>query len=857
MYKTLLNIFFLLLFVLSSCKQEKQNLSPQIQWSGLNSVQVPENIRLKEFEKGNLVLNSSFEQGKHYIADTLKLSFNLPGWKKVGENVYWTNIEDKENYFPDEASAGAHAIKISKSKCDETDKQGEGIISDYIKVIPGNYTLKLSIRLKNILSNMDRFGTGVFDAINIRLFYYDKNKVLIRSSAYHPEYDREINTAFKGFNFSGNRYIDEFNWADIVARTGNFPFEEGNIPDETRYVKIFAGLKGTGEMYVDYVRYEYSSKNFTFLEQLQPYFDTLLNKSSYLLPTPQKVEIYNPIELIKTLEDDKKILPVFILPKNINKAEALIFKQFEKVLRQKGLLSPKSDNYRYRFNRNQIDSYPLVLSFGLNDLANQFSERLPINELKDKKQAYFIQKISDDNNLVFIDYTDPEGLSHAIHTLTQLIDEEHGIYHHYNITDYPDFTDRTTIIPYYTDADYSEYNNWLSILNASGFNKYIAKIQSKNVTEKQLSNLSKVMYSHFGTINKNSSYVATGIYLEDILLSETLKSLEKGSSFKDEEMHSALKMDGYKLAGIINRLNKFKPDFWVFSDRFIWDIYNQNPGNSLNYNKLSDLAYGREVFWENFNTNLKISEEIPKYLYPFFISNAELKDYGLAGQSYFDKLNTSVPKFDKILWSGAVEYPEFIDHSDLKDYRAESLVLLSKHFNMRKESCLTGSYYSLYPGRALTGSLFEGFNTEIVDIEPNILGNEFIFDLEVFSELNMIRLFSSADFLWNSSAYNSVFSSWKVLLKLYGKETAQNLILFNDAYYKLYAITIDIAKGGAYNRLNKSGDQIITDMNKYWDEITLSLAAHLNLLNELSDLKNTLISRYYQSRKLDQKLTQN
>ncbi len=80
------------------------------------------------------------------------------------------------------------------------------------------------------------------------------------------------------------------------------------------------------------------------------------------------------------------------------------------------------------------------------------------------------------------------------------------------------------------------------------------------------------------------------------------------------------------------------------------------------------------------------------------------------------------------------------------------------------------------------------------------------------------------------------------------------MVLFNDAYYKLYAIIIDIEKFGAHFRFTKAGDQIILDLNKYWDEITISLAAHLSLLNELSDLKNTLISRYYQSKKINQKL---
>ena len=715
------SLFFILSLVIgfSSCKQDKQNISPQIQWSGLNSVQVPENIRSREFEKGNLVLNPSFEEGKHYMADTLQLSFNLPGWKKVGENVYWTNTEDELNYLPDEASTGNHAIKISKSNCDETDNQGEGIISDYIRVIPGNYTLKLNIRLKNIESNMDRFGTGVFDAVNIRLFYYNKNKILIRSSAYHPYYDRQVNSAFKGFIFSGNNYIDEFSWAEIIARTGNFPFEEGNIPDETRYVKIFTGLKGTGEMYVDYIKYEYSTKNFSFLEQLQPYFDTLLNKSSYLFPTPQKVENYNAVDLFKTLEDGQKILPAFILPKNMNAAESLIYKNFKELLQEKGLLSPKSANFLYRFRGNQIEDYPLVISFGLNDLSGQFTDKLPFNVLFGKEQAYFIRKISDDNKVIFIDYTDSEGLNRAVNTLMQLVDEKTGIYHHYDITDFPDYTDRTTIIPYFIDAEYANYQGWLDLLSSYGFNKFVAKIQPKDLSVNQLNDLSKLMYNHFKSVSRNSPNLTTGIYLEDILLAETIKSLGEGNSFGEENMFTALKKDGKALARTINRLNKFKPDLWIFSDRFIWDIYNKIPRNSLNYSKISDLAFGREVFWENFNAELKLAKETPKYLYPFFISNVELKDYGLAGRSYFDNLQKSNPKFDKILWTGAVEFPEFIDHSDLNNYYAESICLFSKHFTIRKENSYTGSYYSLYPGRAITGSLFEGFNTEIIDIDPS------------------------------------------------------------------------------------------------------------------------------------------
>lgn len=637
MSKFIIKYFLFILIILSSCKQENQTLTTAPQWSGLHSGQVPENIRLREIAKKNLVLNPSFEEGKHYMADTLKLSFSLPGWKKVGENVFWTNTEDEINFMSNEASNGTHAIKIVKDVCNETDNQGEGIISDYIKVIPGNYMLRLDLRLKNIVSNMDRFGTGVFDAVNIRLFYYDKNKILIKSRAYHPEYDRFINQAFKGFNFAVNENIEEFGWAEIVARAGNFPYEEGNIPDETRYVKIFAGLKGTGEMYIDFVRFEYTTKNFTYLELLHPYIDTIIDKSAYLIPGPQKSESYKPFELYLLNEKEEKKPPLFILPKTTNSYERILFNNLKKTLQEKGLIAAKSENFLYRYRRTNNETYPFVISFGLNDLSSQFSDRLPVQE-PDKKQSYFIKEISNDANLIFINYSDLEGLSRAINTLTQLIDEEKGIYHHYDISDYPDYTERTAIIPYFIQENYSEYSKWIDLLQEFGFNKFIAKIAVQNLSATQIDDLTKTWYSHFKNVQDSYPYVKYGVFLESVKLIETQKVLEEARVFSDIKLQKALAKDATSMAYLINRINRYKPDFWIFSDRFLWEIQNNSMSQTLTMDNYSYFIDGRKIFWNNFSAGLKLSEGTPKYLHPFFISNSDQKNSRLAGKLYFDHI---------------------------------------------------------------------------------------------------------------------------------------------------------------------------------------------------------------------------
>ncbi|MCF8379641.1 MAG: hypothetical protein K9H49_08705 [Bacteroidales bacterium] len=847
--------FFIILLGLSSCKQENQSLSTNVQWSALHAGQVPENLRKKEFNKKNLIVNPSFEQGKFYMTDTLKSSFSLPGWKKVGENVFWTNTEDVLNYFPDEASKGTHAIKIVKDKCDETDNQGEGIISDYIKVIPGNYMLRMDLRLKNIISNMDRFGTGVYDAVNIRLFYYDKNKVLIKSAAYHPEYDYEINQAFKGFSFSGNQTIEEFGWAEIVARAGNFPFEEGNIPDETRYVKVFAGLKGTGEMYIDFVRFEYTSKNFTFLEQIQPYFDTILNNSAYLVPLPQKIEKYSPLDLKLVSETGKEKLPLFILPKILNSQERILFDNLQKKLREKGLLAKNGTNFLHKYQRNSSELYPFVISFGLNDLSSGFSDRQVLQEFGNKEQSYIIKKIENGENLIFINYSDIEGLDRAINTLTQLFDEVNGIYHHYDINDYPDYTDRTAVIPYFIQDNYSKYSDWLLLLQNFGFNKFVVKTATDDLTVAQLDNLSRIWNNHFKVLQNLHPYIKTGIFFETVKLTNTQKALDTGSKFGDKELQTSLRKDADEMANMVNRMETFSPDIWIFTDRFLWEIQDRNNQNFLKLENYTAFFNETNMFWGNLSNGLKTSKETPKYLYPYFLSNAELKNKKLASNLYFENLQQSAINFDRILWTGAVEFPEFIDPSDLFNYTGKSVSLLSKHSNIRKESCVTGSYYSIYPGRALTGSLFHGFDTNLIGISPEMLNNECVLDLEKFSELNVIRLLSSLDYLWNSSAYSPSFSSWKILVMLYGKETARTLVMFNDTYYKLSATIIDLDKLGYNLRISKTGESLISELNDYWDIITVDLASHTDLLNDLSDLKNALISRYYQSARVKSRET--
>ena len=105
-------------------------------WSSSDPLSIPYALRLAQFEKGNLVPNPSFEKGAMVTQDAGD-TFSLPGWERVGEHVRWVHPHASV-YDPQDVYEGDCAVQIVRQKSGEMDA-AEGILSDYIAVIPGNY----------------------------------------------------------------------------------------------------------------------------------------------------------------------------------------------------------------------------------------------------------------------------------------------------------------------------------------------------------------------------------------------------------------------------------------------------------------------------------------------------------------------------------------------------------------------------------------------------------------------------------------------------------------------------------------------------------------------------------------------
>jgi hypothetical protein len=77
-----------------------------------------------------------------------------------------------------------------------------------------------------------------------------------------PFKGQKIDNSFKSLSFANYDHIKEFDWGRIIGKSHSFPFSEGDIPDDARYIRIFIGLKGTGTMWIDDVDFHYTRANF-------------------------------------------------------------------------------------------------------------------------------------------------------------------------------------------------------------------------------------------------------------------------------------------------------------------------------------------------------------------------------------------------------------------------------------------------------------------------------------------------------------------------------------------------------------------------------------------------------------------
>src|SRR6185437_2407675 len=257
-------------------------------------------IRQDFYNKGNLIRNCSFEQATIKGNDSIIHNFNLLNWNVIGKNVQLTDVSRKGSN-DSEAYTGIHAIKIVRSQEDvkEIGNESEGVLSDYIEVIPGNFDFNFDIRLDKIIPSPypDRFHSRIAKGIDIHLEFFDENKRRINPGYFFEYVNKKVDNSFKGYAFSNFFYLDKFGWGNVKARTWNYPYSEGDLPNNCKYVKIFAGLNCSGTMWIDNLDFRFSRWNFTPMERMDSFFKKKYVLSELLIPKPHFIANQQIIDL--------------------------------------------------------------------------------------------------------------------------------------------------------------------------------------------------------------------------------------------------------------------------------------------------------------------------------------------------------------------------------------------------------------------------------------------------------------------------------------------------------------------------------------------------------------------------------
>jgi hypothetical protein len=842
---------FLLLAILlpgmfNACRTGQDDAS----WTSMNPLSIPLSVRQSCYREGNLVPNHSFKQ-------------SLSQWSVIGKDVQWTDSS---------ASDGGHAIKITRTDqgIDEVNNQPEGVLSDFIQVIPANYDFNVDIRLEKIIptSYLDRLQARIGKGIDLHLQFYDKDKKALDPGMYFEYVNKKVDNGFKGFAFANYFLIDTFGWARVRGETWDYPFSEGDLPDKCRYVRIFLGLKTGGTMWVDNVDFRLSKWNFTPSERMDSLFDKQYDLSELLIPTPKAIANRQHIEL-----KGRNIGIVCQAPASpeARATVALLRKRFA------GVKGDSIKIYTSEASMPESTDLDIVLLTNGRPPASTFEE--PFQAIANRDQGYFIRK---NGSRIYLGANLPQGWFYAAATLSQLIDYPDAILDYADITDYPDFTGRSGELMSYA-------NDWTlkqdKTLSDSAFREAVKQRQEnldKQVRDIDFYAFYKIneLYDSYGSLSKQwwlpgdfytafykeigarcaqygevmntaaqvNPYFHFNMEQQEDTLSDSLRSLfSNGSEAGFEKIKGVLKPaldagaktvmlcsdDFVPHAGII------RGEYTLFTDTDKKQFVNLADAQRYLLRKLKawlDKTYG----------HIRLEFVPPPY-------NNKFIDYGWgSAETYFRDLTNQLDSSIVLVWTGNTVRSLSYDLADIRRgtevYRRVPMVWDNSPY-ARNVEVINGGYPMNYPQKSTLCDLFEPFDIQYPNNLPAYVDGRYYSNLGTLGEINKIKYMTYADFTWNTKDYNADFSLFKALVQQVGVKDARRLLRFNDAYNQFLVSWALLRRGIAHDssficteQQKTQAEQQIKDMGSALD--ALKSMDNTALRQELEDVMNGKIKAW-------------
>jgi hypothetical protein len=842
-------ILAVLMLAFPRCMEEDSTAPAGSGWTSADPASIPYRQRLLQAERGNLVRNPSFEQGRIINLDSNTVSYNITAWKGLGENVSWIKHTPDSNGFGEEVHSGYHAIKIQRTHVDESTNQGEGVVSDFIRVIPGNYEFTFWIRLKNIQPIRTREGTRMEDAVDIRLLFYDKNRLIISGNTYNPDKQVIIDQSFKALPFAGYWNIDSVNWASVIGSTTHDFLTEGDIPDEAKYVKLYLGLRGTGTMWIDDVDFRYTRKNFTSLERTEQMFDTTCSELGLVIPRPKHARSLEPLTYHVPGKDSLP-MPLISLPRNPERqtraASELLRNRLDSLfVKRYGRDSMPGIRIIFGQASREIEQGGLIFSLG-NRLPSP-ENRLP------GWQGYIIQPDSAFPNLVYLTGGSPHGDFYAAATAIQLLDDSLFIYHQASIMDYPDIPERAFLIsPVAAASNPIDYSPYLSDMAALKLNwAYLDFYRSRTLWQQE----SQAYFNGLKTLGAESR--ANGMlqlaqmvnpyafFPKNALLDSLGTDLRE--RWSHAEQSSRMKLLKYCREGIragSSTLVLCCSEYLPRSSEGSYVLYSSRDQDEyINLQAAHlDLIGALDSWSKGMNPEIHL-----EFIAPWHSNEKMDMSWGQAEQ-YFIDLRPKLPDGIRIFWSGPSEQSTDINALDFNRFHnlaGRDLIHLDNSMNTIPEILSDTSMLKQQPMKLRTLNLFSPFNVRFSLPCPMHEGRgKMLINASLSSEIMKIRIATAADYMWNPGDYDPDLSLWKVLVSRFGRTAAQELYHFNDAYFTTLASVVALRQGWDQQKHARLINEQMLLMEESLGKLDELLVTEAGLLNELKSLKQSLVRIY-------------
>jgi len=861
--KPVLLSFFCCVLVLNACTAVKKAGEKYVSdgWSSSDPLSIPYDLRQAQFEAGNLVVNPSFEDGRRHASKAADKPA-LPGWETVGPHVQWAGQKSGDTAGR-EVNSGSHAVKITRHAAGERD-EAEGVLSDFLPVIPGNYNFTYYVRLKDIVSHKHRLGVKLYDAVVIKVLFFDRDKRPIEQDTMNPVSNSLIDNSDKSYSFSNYWTIDDFPWARVRGRSYNYPFSEGDIPDNTRYVRLFLGLKGTGTMWLDNIDYRYSKWNFTALERFRPYFDRKLTLKESIIPTPKSFQQLNDV----VYYDDHysaSDLPVIVLPKNPEPAEQtaanVLQKKIDGMLNNV-LTAGKHEAMKIRivqtgFSINEILGARLIFSIGKSQIYHQIQPDLPLNAIRDQQQGYIIKTVTiGGSHIVFLMGQTPVASYYAAATALQLFAKDHFVYHNASVIDYPDFLGRALAFKNWRNtAELEEDLKNIEGMSLYKFNTMYAGYDRKDKNWYQTDALYQRGVTEAGNICKKTGVMSLAVMANPY----SHFPFEAAAESLSQQLRYTWTHSSPESLDRLKDFLKISLEAGANTVMLLADDFVPHTGNNRqNYSLYTAEDKRRFINLQNAQAyvinNLKqwLDVDYPgtrlEFCPPWYANEHIDRGQGKA-ELYFKELTFQIPPDVAIIWTGPTIRSLSIDMADLYRYRALigrwPMIWDNTLYARNLETKRYGGYTTYYPGKVRMCNLFEPFDT----YRPHNFykfsdGGRIYTNGNAYREIFKVKYATVADYEWNTSGYQPESALWKVLYKTYGPACAKELLYFNDAYYGLYDMCMRMEVGGVRDTYVKKGQKFLNDLENYLGRISESACADPPVLRELEDFRNRQKRRF-------------